>query len=213
MFQPKQKPVTAKSWRQTGETIDRRVRSYMTRHPGISYSEALRQAFRRDAKLFKAWNKPPTKDSLADLRELAEFLNGKGKDATEETERKTLLDILAPLKDHEATDAQVATARALLTDKVSRLSVLCAPIFAGKYATLGMIFPRDHYGVIAAALRSGNFSKLKSCRWCKSFFVHADHRRDFCPGKPCFKEHEAWRVKSWRTRTGSLKHRLTQRGR
>jgi hypothetical protein len=202
MSRKKKKRVTAKSWRRTGETIDRHVRSHMASHPAVSYSEALRAVFRREPRLLKAWNNPPSKDPLADLRKLSEFLNEERNEIGEERDRKKLRDILRPLKSRAASAPEVEAARLLLTNELSRLTVGCFPVFAGKMATLAMMFPFDHYGVVADALRSGSFSKFKLCPSCDRFFVTRDHRKNYCVDS-CFRAHEAERVKAWRTKTGT----------
>jgi hypothetical protein len=186
--------VSAKRWTQAGKTIDRRARAYMSRE-GVSYSEAVGAILRKDRKLWAAYHRAPEADttarSLAKLEDLAKFLN--------DHEKHPLKAALQAFKHKDATNQDVALARPVLEAGLSRLRVEFTPFFVDRSFTVGTLYPGGHYGTIVEAVNEGTFSALHCCRWCNRFFVHKDHRRDYCTVR-CFKKRETYRVKLWRVK-------------
>ena len=179
----------------------------MRSHSDISYRDAVRLVLSKDKKLLAQWLKADAIDPLEQLRSLAEFLdNGEG------AERDELLSELSALMcwlDHSKQannfamqslcaklNAQPVHWNYKLTKEGRPYLIRSQLLFApgdDKAATV----PGPWYGIIATAAIDGNISKLKPCRQCGKYFVHHDHRRQFCNDK-CFRSHETSRVRKWR---------------
>ncbi len=146
----------------------------MKEHGG-KYPAALAAVLQTDDKLREAYyRRSPTQDPLTALTELAAYLNAEA--ARPAGEASALVEIMIAAKHLGASKAE---------------------IFTGGVMSLGLMYPAGHLGTIARALHEGTFSALHCCRWCKEFFVDADHRKTYC-SKKCSKARATHRVQEWR---------------
>src|SRR6266498_3551243 len=187
--------ITLKQWQRAGKKAEERARAYMKEHGG-KYPAALAAVLQTDAKLREAYyRRSPTQDPLTALTELAAYLNAEA--ARPAGEASALVEIMIAAKHLGASKAEREQARSALEQQLSNLSVRCVPLFTGGVMSLGLMYPAGHLGTIARALHEGTFSALHCCRWCKEFFVDADHRKTYC-SKKCSKARATHRVQEWR---------------
>jgi hypothetical protein len=194
--------VSLKKWRKAGETVDRRAHAYMKREPGLDYMEAVKLVLRKDSKLRLTYHSGTVKeaDPFAGLRSLADYLNRQ--QTRPPKDRDPLASILHDFKHRDSKQGARQIARMALEQKLMESRIECIPFLSRDALSVGWIFPLGIYGTIARALHGHLFSALHCCRWCATFFVHQDHRRDYCSAK-CLSQRETYRVKLWRARSRS----------
>jgi hypothetical protein len=175
-----------------GEGIDRRAKQ-RARREDRTYGKAVRGVLRDNKPLAKSYNRRRRgPDIISALKELGDFLNAEAK--RPKSERSALYPIMVALRHSDATRIEREKACARL-----EMNVRCVPIVGDRFASLGMIYPAGHLGTIIRALHGHAFGALHCCRWCKTFFIHKDHRKAYCKDI-CFSKHEVYRVKLWRAK-------------
>ncbi len=148
---------------------------------GESLKDAMSFVRRRYPQI---WKRIPSARAFEDIDFLAHFLNTRG-----DAEMSRLLE---PIVNWEtASSGDVQKAAESLAKRMEDLKTTCyAHCAVGKKPFfLWSVLGHPFYRKISTSLQTGNFWKLKQCRFCKAFFVSEDHRAYYCPKKRCREEH------------------------
>ena len=170
-----------------GAEVDRRARAYLAKHPKGDYVEAVKAVLRKDRSLLRAYNEEPR---FRELRLLSDFLNGPQES---ELRQELLSDVQAVLS---ARPIPITPASAL-SQKLNSLNLVarCVPVLDNKrlavsHFSFRVVTPDRSersrvYALLASALQSHEFKRLRQCPTCKTFFVALDHRERFCEKSEC----------------------------
>ena len=173
-------------FRDVGKEVDRLVKLRRNKN-GDNIKEAYEYISKRHRPLYKRWcslKGPWVGRAFEDIDFLAQFLNTGG-----DAEMSRLLE---PIVNWEtASSGDVEKAAESLAKKMEDLKTTCSAhcVVGKKPFFLWSVVGHPFYRNISICLQTGNFRKLKQCRFCKAFFVSEDHRTFHCPKKRCREEH------------------------
>ena len=166
--------------------LNRKTKAYQRRHKSVNYVSALNAVAVRYPELYDRYRReaPSWRDEvLNDLAELAEFLNKGGGPADK------MLRLIKPVLNWKTAPQEVVKNAAMgIAAKLNAIQTYYVPIFAGKRP----VFTRTSGGkgywvIVSAAFATGQFSLLRSCHYCGSFFVTKNKNIYLCPEKECGK--------------------------
>lgn len=166
--------------------LDRKAKAYQRRHKSVNYVSAIKAVAVQYPELYDRYQReaPSWRDEvLNELAELADFLNEGGKQADE-----MLRLIKAVLNWKTAPQEVVKEAGMEIAAKLNAIQTHYVPIFAGK----GPMFARTsgekgYWVIVSDAVATGQFSQLRSCHYCGTFFVTKNKNIYLCSKKECVK--------------------------
>jgi len=172
-----------------GAEVDRRARAYLAKHSKADYAEAMRAVCKADPALARSYLDEPR---FRELRLLADFLNS----APDKNLREELLsDVLPLLSERHSPSPALALAQKLNS---LNLAARCVPVLDNKRLVVARfsfsVTAPDRserarvYALLASALQSRDFKRLRCCPTCQKFFVALDHRERFCGNAECKRE-------------------------
>jgi len=171
-----------------GAEVDRRARAYIAKHPSADYAEAMRAVCKAAPALTRSYLDEP---SFRDLRLLADFLNSPHANHLKE---ELLSDVEALLSAHGLSLALAVSQKLNSLNLAAR----CVPVLDNKHLAVARfsfsVAAPDRserarlYALLASALQSRDFKRLRRCPTCATFFVSLDHRERFCENARCKKE-------------------------